>query len=312
MEQLNNIQKLAEMPTISPQGIASGAVLIKLSIGEFRSEKKDKAAAAQIARANGAKVSALTARKDILAECNEYHTLSKWIAKVPRKEFVAETVPFEDGGMRLVTTERLLSTILPTFGNYENEYWRMVDTFVDTYDFAVSEHLSTLGGMYDRSLYPSKEVVRSKYRWELITKPISTADHFVLDLESGAQDAIKQQYQQHFDHTIQAAVNDVWNRLRDNLSVLVRQLQPTGKTNARGEITYNPMHESVFSTVKSMIDLMRDFNLTNDVQMTNTADQLENALYGMNVDIIKNSIGLRKQKENELQSILDGLPSLDM
>ena len=72
------------------------------------------------------------------------------------------------------------------------------------------------------------------------------------------------------------------------------------------------MHESVFSTVKSMIDLMRDFNLTNDVQMTNTADQLENALYGMNVDIIKDSIGLRKQKENELQSILDGLPSLDM
>ena len=104
----------------------------------------------------------------------------------------------------------------------------------------------------------------------------------------------------------------MWNRLRDNLSVLVRQLQPTGKTNARGEITYNPMHESVFSTVKSMIDLMRDFNLTNDVQMTNTADQLENALYGMNVDIIKDSIGLRKQKENELQSILDGLPSLDM
>ena len=312
MEQLNNIQKLAEMPTISPQGIASGAVLIKLSIGEFRSEKKDKAAAAQIARANGAKEKALTARKDILAECVEYHTLSKWIAKLPRKDFVAKTVPFEDGGMRLVTTERLLSTILPTFGNYENEYWRMVDTFVDTYDFAVSEHLSTLGGMYDRSLYPSKEVVRSKYRWELITKPISTADHFVLDLESGAQDAIKQQYQQHFDHTIQAAVNDVWNRLRDNLGVLVRQLQPTGKTNARGEITYNPMHESVFSTVKSMIDLMRDFNLTNDVQMTNTADQLENALYGMNVDIIKDSIGLRKQKENELQSILDGLPSLDM
>ena len=312
MEQLNNIQKLAEMPTISPQGIASGAVRIKLSIGEFRSEKKDKAAAAQIARANGAKEKALTARKDILAECVEYHTLSKWIAKLPRKDFVAKTVPFEDGGMRLVTTERLLSTILPTFGNYENEYWRMVDTFVDTYDFAVSEHLSTLGGMYDRSLYPSKEVVRSKYRWELITKPISTADHFVLDLESGAQDAIKQQYQQHFDHTIQAAVNDVWNRLRDNLGVLVRQLQPTGKTNARGEITYNPMHESVFSTVKSMIDLMRDFNLTNDVQMTNTADQLENALYGMNVDIIKDSIGLRKQKENELQSILDGLPSLDM
>ena len=312
MEQLNNIQKLAEMPTISPQGIASGAVRIKLSIGEFRSEKKDKAAAAQIARANGAKEKALTARNAILAECVEYHTLSKWIAKVPRKEFVAETVPFEDCGMRLVTTERLLSKILPTFGNYENEYWRMVDTFVDTYDFAVSEHLSTLGGMYDRSLYPSKEVVRSKYKWNLVTHPIPTADHFVLDLESGAQDAIKQQYQQHFDHTIQAAVNDVWNRLRDNLSVLVRQLQPTGKTNARGEITYNPMHESVFSTVKSMIDLMRDFNLTNDVQMTNTADQLENALYGMNVDIIKDSIGLRKQKENELQSILDGLPSLDM
>ena len=61
MEQLNNIQKLAEMPTISPQGIASGAVRIKLSIGEFRSEKKDKAAAAQIARANGAKEKALTA-----------------------------------------------------------------------------------------------------------------------------------------------------------------------------------------------------------------------------------------------------------
>ena len=147
--------------------------------------------------------------------------------------------------------------------------------------------------MYDRTLYPSKEVVRSKYRWEVTTAPIPQASHYVLDLESEAQDALKQQFQQHFDHTIQAAVNDVWNRLRDNLTVLVRQLAPKDEVDAQGNQKYGRMHSSVFDTAKNLIGLMRDFNLTNDTQMVAVADQLESALYGMNTEIIKNSENLR-------------------
>ena len=312
MEQANNIQQLAVAPTIDPQSIASSAVKIKLSIGEFRTTKKDRHAAAQVARANGAKVSALTAKKDILADCIEYHNLKNWIAAVPRKDFVAATAPWEDGGWRLVTTLRLLNNLLPMLGDYENEYNNLLRIFLESYDFAVSEHLSTLGGMYDRTLYPSKEVVRSKYRWEVITAPIPQASHYVLDLESEAQDALKQQFQQHFDHTIQAAVSDVWNRLRDNLTVLVRQLAPKDEVDAQGNQKYGRMHSSVFDTAKDLINLMRDFNLTNDTQMIAVADQLESALYGMNTEIIKNSENLRVQKHTELQGILAGLPSLDV
>jgi hypothetical protein len=58
--------------------------------------------------------------------------------------------------------------------------------------------------------------------------------------------------------------------------------------------------------------MMRDFNMTGDTRMTMVADQLENALYGVNTDALKNSESLRLEKQQEVKDIIRNLPSLDI
>jgi len=46
--------------------------------------------------------------------------------------------------------------------------------------------------------------------------------------------------------------------------------------------------------------------------MTMVADQLENTLYGVNTDALKNSESLRLEKQQEVKDIIRNLPSLDI
>jgi len=77
-------------------------------------------------------------------------------------------------------------------------------------------------------------------------------------------------------------------------------------------LKYNKLYDSVFDTSLDLIRMMRDFNLTGDTRMTQVADQLENALYGVNTDALKNSESLRLEKQQEVKDIIRNLPSLDL
>jgi hypothetical protein len=68
----------------------------------------------------------------------------------------------------------------------------------------------------------------------------------------------------------------------------------------------------VFDTSLDLIKMMRTFNFTNDTRMSMVASQLEDALYGVNTDALKNSETLRLEKQQEVKDIIRNLPSLDI
>ena len=93
---------------------------------------------------------------------------------------------------------------------------------------------------------------------------------------------------------------------------MLRQLSPKDEFDADGNQKYNKLYDSVFDTSLELIRMMRSFNLTGDTRMTMVADQLENALYGVNTDALKNSESLRLEKQQEVKDIIRNLPSLDI
>jgi len=107
-------------------------------------------------------------------------------------------------------------------------------------------------------------------------------------------------------------MNDIWTRLHKNLSTVLRQLSPKDELDAKGNQKYNKLYDSVFDTSLDLIRMMRRFNITGDTQMTAIADQLENALYGVNTDALKASESLRLEKQQEVKDIIRNLPSLDL
>ena len=311
MEQVSNIQQLAATPTISnvPK-INSASVLIELRISVWTARKKDKVASAKVARDSGASAKAGNYNKNLLAGCTELEDLKKFVGNA-RNEHYAMTVPWSDMGMRLIPTSAFFDYINHMTG-LEQEFWRLYKLFEDAYQWRTSTAMAELGNMFDHNEYPSVDDIRRKFGWSLSKQPLPESGDFRLDIPNEQQEILKREYDEFYGAQIQSAVNDVWARLKKNLDTVLRQLSPKDELDAKGNQKYNKLYDSVFDTSLDLIRMMRDFNLTGDTRMTQVADQLENALYGVNTDALKNSESLRLEKQQEVKDIIRNLPSLDL
>lgn len=310
MEQVSNIQSLAQGPTVNAPSISSSSVLVELRISTWTARKKDKAASAKIARDSGASAKAGNYNKNLLAGCTELEDLKKFVGNA-RNTHYAMTLPWSDMGLRLIPTSEYFD-YLNVMTDLEQEFHRLYQLFEDAYQWRTSTAMAELGNMFDHSEYPPVEEIRRKFGWSLSVQPLPEAGDFRLDMPNEQQEVLKQQYDSFYRGAIESAMDDIWARLHKNLETVLRQLSPKDELDAKGNQKYNKLYDSVFDTSLELIRMMRDFNLTGDTQMTAIADQLEDALYGVNTDALKNSETLRLDKQQQVKDIINKLPSLDL
>jgi len=321
MEQANNIHQLAQGPTVNAPSISSSAMLVQLNISTWTARKLDKSASRKVARDNGASAKAGNYNKNLLAGCTELEDLKKIVGNA-RTTHYAMTLPWSDMGLRLIPTSQYFD-YQNTMTDLEHTFRRMYQDFEDAYQWRTSTAMSELGAMFSHADYPPVDELRRKFGWNLAVQPLPEAGDFRLDIPNEQQEVLKQQYDSFYRGAIESAMNDIWARLHKNLETVLRQLSPkdetnpaptgwTKKPNADGSRKYNKLYDSVFDTSLELIHMMRDFNLTGDTQMTAIADQLENALYGVNTDALKASETLRLDKQQQVKDIISKLPSLDL
>jgi len=306
MEQsLTATPDVANIPSIS-----SSAMLVQLNVSVWTARKKDKAATAKVAREAGASDKAGTYNKNILAGCTELEDLQRFVGNA-RNDHYAMTAPWSDMGLRLIPTTAFFDYINHMTG-LEQEYWRLYKLFEDAYQWRTSTAMAELGNMFDHNEYPPVDEIRRKFGWSLSKQPVPESGHFALDIPNEQQEILKQEYDEFYSAQIQGVSNDIYQRPKKNLYTLLRQLSPKDELDAKGNQKYNKLYDSVFDTSLDLIRMMRDFNLTGDTRMTAIADQLENTLYGVNTDALKNSESLRLEKHQEVKDIIRNLPSLDI
>ena len=214
-------------------------------------------------------------------------------------------------GLRLIPTAAFFDYVNHMTG-LEQEYWRLYKLFEDAYQWRTSTAMAELGNMFDHNEYPPVDEIRRKFGWTLSKQPVPESGHFSLDMPNEQQEMLKREYDEFYGAQLQGVANDIWSRLKKNLETVLRQLSPKDEFNANGNQKYNRLYDSVFDTSLELIRMMRDFNVTGDTRMTAIADQLENTLYGVNTDALKNSESLRLEKHQEVKDIIRNLPSLDI
>jgi len=310
MEQVSNIQSLAQGPTVNAPAFDTAFMLSQMQVSTWTARKKDKAASAKVARDSGASAKAGNYNKNLLAGCTELEDLKKFVGNA-RNTHYAMTLPWSDMGLRLVPTSQYFD-YQNTMTDLEHTFRKMYQDFEDAYQWRTSTAMAELGAMFSHDDYPPVEDLRRKFGWSLSVQPLPEAGDFRLDIPNEQQEVLKQQYDSFYRGAIESAMNDIWARLHKNLETVLRQLSPKDEIDAKGNQKYNKLYDSVFDTSLELIRMMRDFNLTGDTQMTAIADQLENALYGVNTDALKASETLRLDKQQQVKDIISKLPSLDL
>jgi hypothetical protein len=101
-------------------------------------------------------------------------------------------------------------------------------------------------------------------------------------------------------------MNDVWERLYKVLKNMSEKLDYADKENKK------VFRDTLVSNVMDMIELLRVSNVTNSVQMTAMADQLEEALVGVTPDALREDDYFRAETKRAVDAAIAALPSLDI
>lgn len=278
-------------------GVARAAMLVDLQISLYSGRKQDKATQAEVTASKGAKSSrAASVYKSLFAECQELDAITKFQARA-RAEHYKLTKPWNDYGARLLPTA-LLQKYKVEMNQYESEFNRLVDVFLDKYDTLVAAAAFQLGTLFDRDEYPTREQVARKFRFDISYAPLPTAGDFRLDIESEVQRDLMRQYEKRMEQQLEAAAQDSWTRLHEALTRLSDRLvvEDDGKK--------RKFHDTMVTGALELCELLTDMNVTNDPALEKARRKLEEALSGVTPKELREEDSTRTITKQKVDAIL--------
>jgi hypothetical protein len=288
--------------------IASSALLVELNMGQWTARKKDKKATAKANQDAGARRDASSVNKNLLTGCDSLAAITKFNSRLRSTHY--ELSLDWASGVKLLPTA-LHQKYHETMTGLIAEGERLVDTFLEEYEFHKIAAEANLGDMYDANEYPSVEQVRRKFYYSIVYSPVPESGDFRVDMGNTAQTYLVDSYNKHYQDRIQTAANTVWQRMYDVLEAMSERLDgvDVGKN---GEPKNKQFQRSLISNVTDLVDLMGAFNVTGDSQMTALQQRLDSAMRGVTFEALKCNPHLRAQTKREVDAVLAQLPSLDM
>ena len=290
-------------PAVNAPSIASSAMLVEFSVSTWTARKKDRKATSDVAERNNLASKELTNVTKKLIDCEELSAVVKFGANA-RNIHYSMTMPWSDMGQRIVTTQQYFK-YHEVMTELQQEFDRLTQAFLEVYDYEVTEMQLKLGDMWNRDEYPSADEIRDRFRMRISYMPLPDAGDWRIDIQNEAQQQLTQQYEQYYNNQIQSAMNDLWHKLYENLTTLVRQLD----YDADGK--RNRVYDSVFDRAHELVEMLSTCNVTGDSQMEAMRQRLDTALYGLTADAVKRDDTLRDTAREKVKDAIANLPSLD-
>ena len=290
-------------------GVACGAIVVDLTISTYSGRKKDKKTQGEVVAAKGSGSSkAASVYKSLFAECKELEAITKYGAVV-RLSHYRLTRPWSDMGSRILPTARLLE-YCDVMNAHDAEFGKLVTVFLDKYDTLVSAAAFQLGSLFDRTEYPSRSTLASKFGIFRAEYPLPTGGDWRLDLDSVKQQELVEKYQKRFEQQLAKAQQENWQQLYEALKLFSGKL--TDKVDTDGEAVPQRLYETMISGAQDLVGLLKDMNFGKDPALEKARQQLENAIAGVTIEDLRKSEGTRVLTKQKVDAVLSAFDWGDM
>lgn len=290
-------------PTIDAPTIASSAVLIDLSISTWTGRKMDKRASETITSQNNASKGVANVTKKLLGDCDELTAVQKFAANA-RNTHYAMTTPWSDLGMRATTTAMYINKYESEMSALRTEFHRLVDVFLDAYDWEIQNAQLKLGNLFNPDEYPTREALADKFRFRYTAMPMPTAGDWRIDANNETASVLKEQYEKYFNEQLTKAMGDIWKRAHDALSKMSERLDYSD------DQTKKIFRDSLVENVQDIIEMMGQCNIANDPTMASAQRKLDLALRGVTPEALRDDPYLRAETKKQVDEVIRNLPSL--
>ena len=291
-------------PTIQTTSISSSSMLVELNISVWVGRKKDKAASADVTAQNSARAGVASVNKKLLGDCAELTAVQKFAGNA-RNLHYSMTMPWSDSGMRLLPTT-IYFKYHQQMTQLQNEFDRLVEVFLNAYDWEVVQAQAKLGNLFHRDEYPTAESLRDKFSFRMSYIPLPDAGDWRVDMEREAQDELKSQYEDFYQKQVNNAMGDLWDRMHKQLIKLVAQLDVDAE-GKKGRI-----YTSTMENVLGLADMLEAANFTSDPTLELVCNRIRAGLDGVDRNDLSNNDRFRDDTRKTMQAAIDALPGLGM
>ena len=276
--------------------LSSSALLMKLNTNYMDVKVKRADVSQQTAINEGTDERALIFKEDILQYMPEVKNLNKYLAKC-RARHAELTLPWEDRGFRLLATS-LFMDYNAEFKKYKQEFLDMRQHAYDNYHRILQKAIAASNHKYAAEHFPSQEDILNKFDMEYIPSPVPESGHLALDIPKQELDELRESMESEFADRFTVANKQAWDKLFKMLSDM------SNKLTEADEDTKKRFHDSFLENAKDLCKLLTHLNISNDPDLERARKQLEDALVGADIEMIKESPATREVIKSKVDSIL--------
>jgi len=282
--------------------LASSAVLISVDISVWSATKQDRGISDEVTTAKNADKSAGRYVKNLLANhpshkavVNYRQTIYNWLQ---RRTY------------RWNQSQQLLPSIdMPKFKQEYHEhqvaFHALVDSLIDNYDSIVSDMAFKQGDMFNRSDYPTKEQVASKFSLNLYVSEVPTNDFRCGIAQDIAEDLFNNLSSQ-TKTIIDNIASDQAQRLVDVMESITHCCGVDEIDMENGEVRTKrrKIYDTTIQKALEMCESFKRFNLKNDSGLEQARASLEKVLRGVSAEDIRDSDAVRHHVKEGIDDIL--------
>lgn len=279
-------------PNISVPSISNSAMLVELNISTWTGRKLDRGVSAEIDAQKNTTTRAGNYNKKLFADEPIFDAIGKF-AGMARTYHYHATMPWSDSGLRLLTT-KMFFDYQKQITEYQHKFDELVEDFINQYDKLILKTQMKLGSLFNQDDYPTAESLADKFRFSAKFTPVPDVGDWRVDVGHDAQQLLMESYASSYSSNLEQAYKDVWERTHEALVNLSAKLAGENKQIFR---------DSLVSNAREMVGLLDKFNVTNDPKMKQAKAKLENVLFCVTPDALREDDEFRldtKQKVDDL------------
>lgn len=280
--------------------IDTAALLVEFNASVWTARKLDRTTTDEVVHTkNAASKDAARVNKHLLAGRTELDVITKHVNAV-RMYVHTKTMPWSDNGLRLLPVLSF-QEFNQRMAEEEDKYWELVKEFTTVYPNLITAQAMALGDMFKRDDYPDPNTIHHKFAFSVSYTPVPTAGDFRIDIGNDAQEALRKQLEELADKRVEAAINDVKQRLKEHMERISDRLVTDL---VDGEAKSRRFHDTLVDGGIELCELVKELNVTGDKDLELARKGLEKALLGVTPDDLRKNVSIRNDVKGQVDDLL--------
>ena len=232
----------------------------------------------------------------------EYTKPIQRVSAMIRTWFYTHTLPWEDGGLRVVPVEKYHELKDAIDRMTINEWEPAVTRILDDYHSIKADAKHRLGSLFDEYKFPTQDELDAKFSVEIQTGTISNVDDVrIIGMDAEQVEQIKTEMETRYAEQIKFASDYLLSQVNDVLSDMEHRLSKDPK---------GVKYKSLLDRVDKLIETAPSLNITKNIDLDNILSGLADSVKDIDSARLKNDEKARKRLLGRAKALLKELRTM--